>query len=380
MKQAYRRAMEHIRLSPRAREEILRALERPRPRRRLERPAVIAAVAAVVLTVTAAAAAMQLVFFHSLPREVAETMRPVGRSITRSGITLTVQSGSVADGKLRLYITLKDEEGDRLSEHSADMTYAEVYQLLPSKTGGFHEVPMHTTGSGPEYAGIVSRVETGPLSYDGESGTYGFLLEVRDMEGAPLPFLNYHFHLYVYGIQIDGDRAEASLTPEWPDASQKAETALVRWERPSIRAPIRAYSSAEELFIDFRRGTELLAPWESGLPVTENHEISAIGWVDGRLHIQERFTGLEKKPDIERTRAVTEPFSQLAPTRPDGTQAAAELLYTFYTEDEETCFQEKVYDITSEELADCALAGAYETGTEVLRNVWHVDFSLEEEP
>ena len=373
MKQAYRRAMEHIRLSPPARENIQSALERPRHRRRLERPALIAAAAAVVLTVSAAAAAMQMVFFHNLPEDVAETMQPVNRSITRSGITLTVQSASVEDGRFRAYITLKDEEGDRLSEDAIDMSCCEVYNLTQEEWG-FDEIPIRAADSfHAYYSGFIPCVRAGSLSYDEESDTYGFLLEVYDAGGRPLPFPNSHFMVHVSGLEIEGEIMEAVFYPQWPDASQEAKRAHVDLRRVNAQLGGNPPDWLKE-------GVDLLVPGETGLQMTENHDISAIGWVDGKLHIQERYSGMKKKSIYDASFDVewhpTADFSVISLVRPDGSRVEIELLCSFF--DQENYYRECVYAISPEALAECALGGSYETGRQYVEGLWRVHFSLDE--
>lgn len=372
MKQAYRRAMEHIRLSPPARENLQSALERPRHRRSLERPALIAAAAAVVLTVSAAAAAMQMVFFHNLPEDVAETMQPVNRSITRSGITLTVQSASVEDGKFRAYVTLKDEAGDRLSEDAINMSCCEVYNLTQEEWG-LSEIPIRVADSfHTYYSDFIPCVQASSLSYDDESGTFGFLLEVYDMNGRPLPFPNRHFMVHVSGLEIEGEIMEVVFSPQWPDASQEAKRAHVDLFGRCGNPPLEDSTWLKE-------GADLIVPWETGLQVTENHDISAIGWVDGKLHIQERYSGMKKKSIYDASFDVewhTTDLSVMSPIRPDGSRVEIELLCSFF--DQENYYRECVYAISPEELAECTLGGSCETGRQYVKGPWRVHFILDE--
>ena len=374
MKQAYRRAMEHIRLSPPARENIQSALERPRHRRRLERPALIAVAAAVVLTVSAAAAAMQMVFFHNLPEDVAETMQPVNRSITRSGITLTVQSASIADGKFQAYVTMKDEEGGRLSKEGFDISFFKL-SVIKGKAGP--AVDLTSSDKYPFDREIWPVTETGPIDYDEESGTYGFLMEVRDKFGKEMPFPYQTFRLEVNGIyagRIDGD---ASFAVDWPDASQKAETTHVAaFNLISGDIPLKVYSYADNSYTVLDDGADLLAPQEDVLEVMENYDISAIGWLDGRLHVQERFSGRKNGPDT--AWYYTHPNGRMFLTRPDGTRVEPVLFYSYRSENALTDYVEIAYDISPEELAGCTLAGEYQYGGEYIGGDWSVDFSLED--
>lgn len=380
MKQTYKRAMEHIRLSPQAREEIQSAMERPRPRRRLERPAVIAAVAAVVLTVTAAAAAMQLVFFHSLPQEVAAALQPVGRSVTSNGITLTVQSASIADGKFRAYVTMKDEEGGQLSEEGFDIPRFEL-SVLKGKAGPPVRVSLNGSDRYPFDRDIWPISETFPIDYDQESGTYGFLFEVRSKNGEDLPFPYQSFRLEACGFYAGRIEAEASLTPDWPDASQEAETAHVPYRRRKLcgikeTLPLMEYSYEKNSYTILDEGADLLAPQEEVLEVAENYVVSAIGWLDGKLHIQDCASG--RKSRIDDGWFFTGTFGRMFPTRADGTRIEPELSYDFYSEDDLSVYTERVYDISPEELAGCTLAGEYRYGGEYISGDWCVDFSLED--
>jgi len=370
--------MENLRLSPQARLRITAAMEHPHRHGRYGRPAVMAAVLAVALTVTALAAGARLVFFPRVPEDVAETLQPVERSTKNSGIVLTVQSASVEGGRFRAYVTMKDELADRLNEGSVDMLSFDL-STLALKDFWTTEWRSLLQGNYPCSCGpddvFFPDVTTGPLNYDEESGTYGFLLEVSDSQGGELEFTSEDFHLEVYSLCAGQEDGEASLSPAWPDAGQEAETAHVDYYRYkyAIKDPLWVEAPKDQMCYRCKGGADLLAPGQNALEIAEDFEISAIGWVDGKLHVQQRCSG---KMDLHWK--FTSAEGQLLLTRPDGTQITPDLHYKYWGDDNTKYYEESVYDISPEELAECTLGGSYRSGGKLITGCWCLDFSLDD--
>lgn len=169
MRSHYKKAMSHLNPSPHTLENILEQTDRPKPWRSPRRAAGMAAAlcAAVALLSTGAVGAYGY-FFHDIPSDMAGSLQPVRLTCTSQDITMTVQDASMVDGTLAVYLTLEDISGsDRLAE---GVDFYHSYQA---------NKPDGTTETFYRYQS---------LGYDGESGTYGFLVTITpsDEDRNPL--------------------------------------------------------------------------------------------------------------------------------------------------------------------------------------------------
>ena len=336
MKSRYKQAMDTINLSPGATARIRYKLRHPVKTVRLRPAAVL--VAAVLVLVLGTTAAASGVFYHDIPAAIAQSLEPIQLSSTSQGITMTVQSASVEDGVLTAYITMEDLEGDRLRD-GVDL-YDSFHINTPYRT-----------------AIVISGWR--PLGFDEESGTYGHLVTVqpKDSSGKKLNFEGKHFTFSINQLLLGQTKTTPALTMDW--------SAL-----PETPATVRKYiyglnHAADEKLPLFDDGTALLLqPGTVNVPVTDGVTISAAGFLDGKFRLQLQFDNLG--PDDH---------GWLALVGPNGEQIAA--CGSMSTREEDgTKYQETLYGITPEELANCTLTGEFTTGGYLLDGDWKVTFTL----
>lgn len=339
MRSHYKRGMDALHMDMDAKEDIRTRLQRRQRPRPLRLAAVLAAALALVLASTAMASDLPGVLRFLSPA-LAQSLTPVQRSDRAQDITMTVQSAAVEDGKLTAYITLEDQAGDRLEQG------ADLYDSYTVNT--------------PYRAGIVLSGCEG-LGYDRESGTCGFLVTIwsQDEAGKALDFDGKKFTFSVHQLLLEQTRSAATLSPDW--------TAL-----PAEPAAIRAYllgqsSRGESGYPVSRDGTAaVLRPGSWDLPVTEGVSISAAGYLDGRFHLQLRYDS-SGPDDHGFLHLVTAEGESLLPQNT-----------LMFRDENGTKYDECVFDLSPEELADCSLAGEFTTGGYLLTGNWQVTFTLDD--
>ena len=336
MRSHYKQAVEALTLSPEARERIGTKLSRPR-RRVNFRPAAAAVVLVLALGATAAASG---VFYHDIPSAIAQSLEPVQLSSTSQGITMTVQSAVVEDGVFTAYITMEDEQDS--GRLTSGVNFYDSYRI---------DTPYRASEVSSFYQ---------PLGYDGESGTYGFLVRIqaKDEDGRTLDFSGDKFTFSVRQLLLGQVKSKPALTLDW-DA--------VPDDPPTVRKYIFGRNLAEGRDLPLAEdGTALiLQPGALNVPVVDGVTITAAGFLDGLFHLQLYFDN-----------AGPDDHGWLALIGPDGERL--EDCGAMYTREEGggKCL-DTLYDITREELSGCTLAGEFTTGGYLLDGDWKVTFALE---
>lgn len=340
MRSHYKQAMDALVLSPEARERIRTKLSRPR-RRMNFRPAAVAAAAVLVLALGATAAASG-VALHELPAVVLQSLQPVRLSDMDQGITMTVQSATVENGVFTAYITLTDDEGRNRLEQGAD--FYDSYRI-----------------SAPFGANLLT-CGCEPLGYDAFSESYGYLITIKakDGEGGTVDFSNKKFTFSARQLLVGQAKGQiVALRPHW--------SSVPLFPADTTRYILGGSGEGFKTYNGWTSGGEALVLQPGGweLRVTEGVSISAAGFVGEQFHLQVRYDGT--RPDDH---------GQVKLLTPEGGEVPCPVSLSFRDEDG-TKYDEHIYDISSEELSGCTLAGEFTTGGYLLDGDWKVTFALE---
>ena len=239
--------------------QILQLTAETKPGRRMPRVAVVLCVILAVMTLATALAATVDVFnsrLHAFWPEAAEFLMPVNASCESEGIRMEVLSAVVKGDKAHVTFSLQDLEGDRLNER----TMASFSDLaFPNKA---QEEPDHVP-----FATIAQ------LSYDPATKTAVFAQEF-DYD-ASLTREDYQIPLYIEYLN-NVPYEETDLKPLLEEYGKEVKTA---------QAPDNAHANtlAENLPPD----RTILDPAANlKIPLNEYAELTGIGWIDGKLHVQ----------------------------------------------------------------------------------------------
>ena len=240
--------------------QILKLTAETKPGRRMPRAAVILCVILAVMGLATTLAATVDVFnsrLHAFWPEAAEFLMPVNKSCESEGIRMEVISAVVKDNKAHITFSMQDLEGDRLNEFTS---------VWLSDSAFPH--------SDEEEERIWS--STTPLSFDAEAKK-GVYAQEFDYDSA-LVGEDYEIPLYIE--YLDQTEYEAmDLHPVLEQYGNDAKAGKLPENARAITAGTDAESHAEE--------TAILDPAANlKIPLNECTELSGIGWIDGKLHVQ----------------------------------------------------------------------------------------------
>ena len=311
-----------------------------RPRRL--RPLIALAAAVICLTLAVPAFAMPALaadpngyaLLYSISPAAAQFFKPVNRSDEDNGIRLTVDSVYLHSDTVEIYVSLQDLTGDRLDE-TTDLF--DSYRIN---------------------RGFDCSATCSLAGYDAQTRTARFLISItsfdgQDIEGDKLTFsLN---RLLTGKTETEGAVTGLDLAA----AQAEPATQQVEWRGGSGIAAEAGGSGAETRTALVPTGT-LAAP-APGVAIT------AVGYVDGLLHIQVLYENIHE----------TDNHGQL------WLENGAEKLeclgsLSFFDENESDSFEEYVFDVSPAQLADCTLYGSFVTADTLIEGNWEITFPLTE--
>ena len=315
---------------------LARTRERPRAVRRLRRPIAIAAALCCLLAAVPALSAYLPAandLLYQVSPELAQFFRPVQRSCVSNGVELTVHSAYIHGDTAEIYLSLRDLEGDRVD---ATTDLFDSYSIRR---------PFDSSGT-CQFAG-----------YDEESGTAFFLAQITEwgdhkIEGEKLTFTLSQF--------LSGREEQEGLAVPL-DLSALPSSVPTR-EAVSFGGSGLKYDSSD--------GSRMLLPNETPLstPVA-GIDITAAGYLDGKLHIQTAV--------YDKLKNDNHCFLYLI----DDAGTRHECLYSRYFTDrssgERIDYCEFVFDLPPEAAAGYTLYGDFVTNSRLTEGDWQVTFPLE---
>lgn len=311
-----------------------------RPRRL--RPLIALAAVLVCLALAVPAFAMPALaadpngyaLLYSISPAAAQFFKPVNRSDEDNGIRLTVDSVYLHSDTVEVYVALQDLTGDRLDE-TTDLF--DSYRIN---------------------RGFDCSATCSLAGYDAQTRTARFLISItsfdgQDIEGDKLTFsLN---RLLTGKTETEGavtglDLAAAQAEPATQQVTRRGGSGI---------AAEAGGSTAETRTALVPTGT-LAAP-APGVAIT------AVGYVDGLLHIQVLYENILE----------TDNHGQLWL---DNGAEKLECLgsLSFFGENGSDSFEEYVFDVSPAQLADCTLYGSFVTADTLIEGSWEITFPLTE--
>ncbi len=348
MKEQYNGLYANIRPDDALIEQTIDAASNVKPRPVIRYTVTAAACAAVALGSVPVLAANVPAFYdvlHKIAPETAEKFRPVQTFCEDQGIRMEVGAMYLKENTAQIYVTLQDLEGDRLNMDLEHM-YSQ-YFLDPSERIG---------------SGYTCRMEY--TEYDPETRTLTFLIELETQSKCLLSGERAMFHVQ----RIVGDFMEYEGILSDVDLAELALTNTV-WEDEALRNYGYGLSGSmanTEMTEEMKR---MLAPtMEIALPM-ESTALTAIGYIDGKLHIQTRCEDREMLTNADVWLMTA-----------DGEKITSEISVSGeLTSDLEKGYTDYIFEIEEEQLRECQLGGylcKYGSG---INGMWSVDFTLPEE-
>lgn len=311
-----------------------------RPRRL--RPLIALAAVLVCLALAVPAFAMPALaadpdgyaLLYSISPAAAQFFKPVNRSDEDNGIRLTVDSVYLHSDTVEIYVSLQDLTGDRLDE-TTDLF--DSYRIN---------------------RGFDCSATCSLAGYDAQTRTARFLISITSFDGQDIEGDKLTFSL---GRLLTGKTETEGAVTGLDLAAVQAEPATQQVTRRggSGIAAEAGGSGAETRTALVPTGT-LAAP-APGVAIT------AMGYVDGLLHIQVLYENIHE----------TDNHGQL------WLENGAEKLeclgsLSFFAENGSDSFEEYVFDVSPAQLADCTLYGSFVTADTLIEGGWEITFPLTE--
>lgn len=281
-------------------------------------------------------AAYQLLY--SFSPSVAQMVKPVNRSCTDNGIRMEVISADITGSEAYIYISMEDLAGDRID---GTIDLYDAYDINRSFD-------------------CAARCEQ--VSFDENTGKATFLIYMQSMDGKPIKGGKITFSVWKF---LSGKNIIDELLPIDLTAASEAE---------------QTQEIAPELFRGNAYSGELLAPLEGGVYTpAKGAQITAIGYIDGRLHIQIRYDDMWR----------TDNHGWLSLEDADGDVIEGEE-YQFWCGERverssrreifqgyESFCQEYIFDVPPEKLADYSLRAQLWLCDTLIEGDWQVTFPLD---
>ena len=234
-------------------------------------------IAAVLLigTMTALAAGMEDInaMLYNIWPEAARALRPLNLSDEKAGIRLDVLSASLTDNQLLITYSLTDLEENRIDEKTS--------------CAAMIDIPWMHQGSGSDEM----------LSFDAEThqAVYASYLEYTSLS-FPEGTL---FDSATITFRVNGLRGSEQKTLDlWPLMTDQDYTAEAVTAPPEsgVDAIVRDDNASEME----KTLPNILNPANNlHIPITDDIELSGIGWLDGNLHVQIHVSNYAIKVDYE---------------------------------------------------------------------------------
>ena len=311
-----------------------------RPRRL--RPLIALAAVLVCLALAVPAFAMPALaadpngyaLLYSISPAAAQFFKPVNRSDEDNGIRLTVDSVYLHSDTVEIYVSLQDLTGDRLDETT------DLFDSYRINRGFDCSATCSLTG------------------YDAQTRTARFLISITSFDGQ----------------DIEGDKLTFSLNrlltgkTETEGAVTGLDLAAVQAEPATQQVTRRGGSGiAAEAGGSGAETRTALVPTGTLAAPAPGVAITAMGYVDGLLHIQVLYENILE----------TDNHGQLWL---DNGAEKLECLgsLSFFAENGSDSFEEYVFDVSPAQLADCTLYGSFVTADTLIEGSWEITFPLTE--
>ena len=311
-----------------------------RPRRL--RPLIALAAVLVCLALAVPAFAMPALaadpngyaLLYSISPAAAQFFKPVNRSDEDNGIRLTVDSVYLHSDTVEVYVALQDLTGDRLDE-TTDLF--DSYRIN---------------------RGFDCSATCSLAGYDAQTRTARFLISITSFDGQ----------------DIEGDKLTFSLNrlltgkTETEGAVTGLDLAAVQAEPATQQVTRRGGSGiAAEAGGSTAETRTALVPTGTLAAPAPGVAITAVGYVDGLLHIQVLYENILE----------TDNHGQLWL---DNGVEKLECLgsLSFFAENGSDSYEDYYFDVTPAQLADCTLYGSFVTADTLIEGNWEITFPLTE--
>lgn len=299
-----------------------------------------AAAAAIILAFTMSVPALAAADFepaynllYRVSPAIAQKLKPVRMSCEDQGIKVEVISAYAEGSEAKIFISVQDIDGDRIDE---TIDLFDSYSI---------NTPFDCSSSCEN------------VSYDTKTKTATFLLSIsqrngQDMTGGKITFR-------VREMLSDKKEYHAALS----DLDTNNVSAASETIPPThiFGGGGTGYSEAEDNFRALKAEGILASP-------VEGVDITAMGYIDGKLHIQVRYENVLKTDNHG--------YIYFQNDKGEKISCIANVSFSADSEYQER-YEEYIYDLSEAELADYDVYGYFVTSDTLITGNWSITFPLE---
>ncbi len=350
MKEQYNQMYENLHPEEELIENTIHAASEVKPSRPVIKYTVAAAACAALAVGSVPVLAANVPAFyellHKIAPETAEQFKPVQTSCVDQGIRMEVGAIYVNENDVKIYLTLQDLESDRLN-----MDLEKVYKQYTFETPGFDSYG---------WSGGLDFVE-----YDPETKTLTTLIEIETNKKYFMAGKEMAFHL----DSVLGDRIEYDGMMDNVNLAEIPLSSTIWTDDALFNAGYSTSGSKAAMTVTEDMWKMLEPSMEIELPM-ESVAITAIGYIDGQLHIQLRCSDLDMQT-----------AGNLHLIKENGSEVSGELVYygEVTTDNGKYHYSDFIFDVSEEELRECELSGYLTKYTAGVQGNWDVTFTIPEE-
>ncbi|MEG1756082.1 MAG: DUF4179 domain-containing protein [Clostridia bacterium] len=270
---------------------------------------------------------------------VAQFFIPVQKSCEDQGISMEVVSTYMHGDTAEIYVTMQDLTGKRIDDTT---------DLFDSYEMNF---PFDSSGG-------CSRV-----AFDPETKTATFLIKISTLNGENIPGGKGTFSVRCF-ISGKQERLEVPLSVDWAKVDVNPEIQQIETYSDNIIG-----NSITEAEMSIPIYDTVLVPGKILCSVSDGFQVSAMGYIEGKLHIQMDIPG----------RLEFDDHARLYLTGSDGKRLEGNSVYLCnydFETGEQADYIDYVFDVTPEQLPNFTLCGDFYTATTRTDGNWRVTFPL----
>lgn len=283
-------------------------------------------------------------------KQFVEMLKPVNVSCISEGIKMEVISANVAGSEAYIYISMQDLEGNRIDD-SFDLY--DSYNISRSFDG----------------YGTCEKVD-----FDKETGIITFLVTVGSNDGKNIKNGKITF-------SVKESLGGKKNFNDYIDEIDLKKIVLSSETKHITNRRGAGYDGTEEMkkFVD---NLESLVPQGKLASPFQGVTITAIGYVDGKLHIQSLYENIGETDCHGSIRLVNEEgkkirsFCSVSFWDENGNVEIQKNLFGKEYIQHFDSYDEQVFEISPEELKNCRLFGEFSSHTEYIEGNWSVTFDI----
>ena len=318
---------------------------------------IAAALLCIIFSVSAVAMRPYYREIFKTAEQIIHQLKPVKKSCMDNGIKMEVISASVVDNEAIVYISMQDLEGGKIDES---------YDIFDSYS---------IKGNFDSY-GYCEKID-----YDFKTKTATFLLTIGRSDGKEMKDGKVTFSV---GESISGKITYSDYIAGINFSKVELNPKTRRDVDVSCGGGIH-FNNSDNSFMDYAESIEYLVPQGKLFSPFPGASITAMGYIDGKLHVQMLYENLSKTDCHGFVHFVDDNNNQRIDSlfgvyywNEEGSYEVQKGLFGNEFIQYHDQYYEVVFDIPPEKLENCRMFGEFITHNNFIEGNWSVTFNIED--